>query len=316
MKTNILVTSISKKVPMIKAVRSAIERIGSPALLYGADLSDDCVAMYFVDRFWKSPDFSEMQSEDLIAFCKRENISVIFPSRDGELLFFANAYEEFKKNNISVMISKPEGVRACIDKLIFHETLFDKGLPTIPTYLDVRQPESVSEWVVKERYGAASAGIGLRLTPAAAVEHALYMKDPIFQPMISGDEYSIDVYMSSQCEAVGASVRRRDKVVHGESQITSSKAHPVLEQLCMKAAEVLNLRGHVIFQAIVDHHNQVHLIECNCRFGGASTLSIAMGLDSFRWFIMESANESVEKFLFERSGQEKKMIRYAEDLIL
>ena len=54
----------------------------------------------------------------------------------------------------------------------------------------------------------------------------------------------------------------------------------------------------------------------DARFGGASTLSLAMGLDSFYWFIQESRGVPSEQLPFHRSENEKMLIRHAEDLIL
>ncbi len=299
---------------MLKAVRAAIEKTGCPSLLYGSDLSEDCIGKYFVDRFWKSPLLSEMPPSDLVDYCKHEGISVIFPSRDGELPYFAKVREYFMENGISIMVSELSSINNCFDKFLFYEKLSNKGISVIPTSLHAEH--GWKDWVVKERYGAGSANIGLGLDREQAIQHAANMSAPIFQPMIRGDEYSVDVYVVADGSIKGALVRRRNKIVQGESQITSTETYPLLEQLCIEAAQFLKLRGHVIFQAFVDKDGHAHLIECNCRFGGASTLSIAMGLDSFFWFIIESMGGSLSPFPFQRSTKEKKMIRYPEDLIL
>jgi carbamoyl-phosphate synthase large subunit len=57
----------------------------------------------------------------------------------------------------------------------------------------------------------------------------------------------------------------------------------------------------------------LHLLECNCRFGGASTLSIAAGLDSFYWFLRECLNEDLSDLPFLNYRRGLRQIRYAED---
>lgn len=37
---------------------------------------------------------------------------------------------------------------------------------------------------------------------------------------------------------------------------------------------------------------------CSCSFGGASSLSVKAGLDSFYWFIMECSGKDIRKFNF------------------
>ena len=105
-------------------------------------------------------------------------------------------------------------------------------------------------------------------------------------------------------------------VVNGESQITTSFKSESLEKLFTEIVFKLNLRGHVVLQAIIDNTGAIHLIECNSRFGGASTLSIAAGLDTFYWAILESTEESIDSYPYFRSETEVKQIRYPNDYIL
>ncbi|MNL47781.1 carbamoyl phosphate synthase-like protein [compost metagenome] len=90
----------------------------------------------------------------------------------------------------------------------------------------------------------------------------------------------------------------------------------MLEQQCADFAEKLGLYGHVLFQVIIDNEGKYNFIECNSRFGGASRLSIECGLDSFYWFLLESEGKDLTQYPFVRAAQDKRLIRYAEDLIL
>ena len=45
---NVLITSISRKVPLIKAVKKAFAKLGNSGKVYGADASVDCVGRFFV----------------------------------------------------------------------------------------------------------------------------------------------------------------------------------------------------------------------------------------------------------------------------
>ena len=78
----------------------------------------------------------------------------------------------------------------------------------------------------------------------------------------------------------------------------------------------LNLYGHVILQAIISDKNEVFIIECNPRFGGASTLSVHAGLDSFYWAYLESMKVSIKDYPFIRSQKELTQVRYPQDFYL
>ena len=72
--------------------------------------------------------------------------------------------------------------------------------------------------------------------------------------------------------------------------------------------------GHIIIQVLVDSKNKIHLIECNSRFGGASSLSIECGLDSCNWFIKESLGQKLSKQL--KKIPKKTLIRYSKDMFI
>lgn len=310
---NVLVTSISAKVPMLKAVRRALDRTGEGGLLFGADLDRGCIGSFFVDRFWTSPRFDESAVGELIRYCRLHGITAVIPSRNGELPFFAAIREELRARGIHVMVSDKPCVDVCIDKLRFHHALFEGAFPVIPTYEQLSF--TADRYVVKERYGAGGAGAGIALDADGAVRHAAGLAHPIFQPYIEGEEVSVDVYVDGRGRVKGVIPRRRIRVVNGESQLTRTFRDAALERMCAEMARRLGAYGHVLFQLIGDRHGNWHVLECNARFGGASTLSIAAGLDSFYWFLLESRGADLADVPFVRSDRELALIRHAEDRI-
>jgi carbamoyl-phosphate synthase large subunit len=89
-----------------------------------------------------------------------------------------------------------------------------------------------------------------------------------------------------------------------------------IEEVCIEAARLLGLVYHAVFQVIVGSERKIYLIECNCRFGGASSLSLAAGLDSFYWFFLESVDERLLHMPMLRSENKLKQVRYLEDMIV
>lgn len=76
---------------------------------------------------------------------------------------------------------------------------------------------------------------------------------------------------------------------------------------------MLGVYGHAVFQTIQDRSGEFVLVECNPRLGGASTLSIACGLKSFEWFLLEAQGGSLPKM--EQKKQEYRQVRYPADII-
>ena len=309
---NILVTSISKKVPLLNSLRRSIGNLNLKGKLFGGDSNAHCIGRYFVDEFWLMPLQDNLDIEELINFCKQNGINGIIPSRDGELHFFSTHQERLSKEGISCMISKPKTIETCSNKLLFCEFLSPFKFPVIPTATDISLIPGPS-FVVKECFGSGSHTIGLNLNEFQAQSWSKNLKDPIFQPFIEGKEYSIDIYITRQNTPHGAIARIRELVVDGESQMTVSVRHKEMEALCLKAAIHIGICGHAVFQVLCDSANRLHLIECNPRFGGASTLSVVMGLHSLEWFIQESLNQPLPPFV--RSTIEMRQVRYAKDKV-
>ncbi|GGH33081.1 NAD-dependent epimerase/dehydratase family protein [Paenibacillus segetis] len=311
---SVLITSVSKKVPLLKCVMKGIQKLGKSFPVVGGDSNPNAIGRYFTDSFWLMPRLDQMNFEQLLATCKEQNIKYIIPTRDGELRFFANYKQELQRKGIFIMISDPEAIEVCLDKLKFYRRGLELGFAVIPTEEQLDNLKS-SSFVVKERYGAGSESIGLNLQFAEALNHAQTLEQPIFQPYITGIEVSIDVYVqkSGECKAVVA--RKRELVVNGESQITTTFRDEVLEQQCAEFAEKLGLYGHAVFQVMIDQDGGHHFIECNSRFGGASRLSVEAGLDSFYWFLLEAEGNDLNQYPFIRPAKEKRLVRYTEDLI-
>ena len=112
------------------------------------------------------------------------------------------------------------------------------------------------------------------------------LEHPIIQPFIEGEEYSVDGYCSESFQLLGLVIRKRSLVLNGESKVTE-----VIDSnsgLYYKVKEVINslrIQYHFVLQFILTPEGEINILECNARYGGASSVSIHLGLDSFKWFI-------------------------------
>jgi len=315
-KSNLLITSISNKIPLIREVKKALRKAtNSVGILYGGDSDPECSGRHFVDIFWKMPRISNLTTQNLIQYCRNNNINMIIPTRDSELKFFGDIRNLLAEKGIQVMVSDAQTISECSDKYEFYlHSLKNKSF-AIPTYLESSQVKE-DKVVVKERLGAGSRKIGLNITKLEAKTIAENMESPVFQPFVEGQEISVDAYIDKNREVKGIIMRERTLVINGESQTTTTHTNPELEKLALKFFSSHNFYGHVMFQVMVDKFNKFSIIECNPRFGGASTLSIAAGLDSFYWFILESLGQDLSNYEFKKSTRHLRQIRYKADLVI
>lgn len=310
---NILVTSSSKKVELVQAVKQAASKLSPSIKTIAGDISNAAVTSYVADDFWQMPPTVDREIDALIRGCKEHKIHTIIPTRDGELLFWANHRQLFAKEGINVIVSPCNTVQVCIDKLAFYEFGITNNLPFIITSDRIDDIVATS-FVVKERYGAGSFGVGLNLTKQAAIEYSSQLEYPIYQPFIAGKEISVDAWLNSSHQIKGLVLRTRDSIVDGEAQVTTTFRDAEIEKKVSEILQRLKLQGPVVLQAIIDGNNNIHIIECNARFGGASTASIAVGLDVFYWSILESFRVDVTEYAFERRPNEIRQVRVPRDI--
>jgi carbamoyl-phosphate synthase large subunit len=312
---NILISSSSKKIGLIKSVVKAAKRISNDIKVISGDSNINAISKYFSDDFYHMPKTVENNKNEILKWCKKNCVTAIIPTRDGELLFWSNWKKELFQNGILVMVPNPEAVETCLDKFLFSSRCSQLKLPVINSSLSIQDIKS-SSYVVKERYGAGSQSIGLNVDLNLAIDHAKRLESPLFQPFITGREISVDSYITLSGEVKGLITRNRTIVENGESVITDTFFDEDLTVNLTSIISKLNLYGHVILQVIIDSSNNINIVECNSRFGGASTLSIESGLDSFYWFILEANGEDLDKMPFQIKKQKLKQIRFPQDLIV
>lgn len=309
---HLLVTSAARKIPLLRAAIAAARKLSPEMQVLAGDIDPDAPAQYAADGFWVMPRTDDTALDALIAGCRERGIGVVLPTRDGELAFWARHKARFAGEGIAVLVSPEESVTRCLDKLAFARFGQERGLPFIPAF-DGLEDAGPPPYAVKERFGAGSRAIGLNLDTASAQEHAKGLTAPIFQPFIEGTEISVDAWLDRHHQVKGLVLRRRDRVVDGESQVTTSFRDTAIENAARTALEALQLSGPVVMQILIDKAGQPHIIECNSRFGGASTAGIAAGLDSLYWSLAEAAGKDVAALPFARIQGEVRQVRLPAD---
>jgi carbamoyl-phosphate synthase large subunit len=310
---HVLVTSASKKVPLIRAVQAAARKLHPDIKVIAGDLDENALTRHVADGFWKMPRTVDTEVDAMVEGCKQRCICTIIPTRDGELMYWARYQARFAEENIHVVVAEPNSIEVCLDKLAFAHFGPTNGLPFIPAG---KHPNEIGEgpYVVKEQYGAGTRKVGLNLDRETALEHGRMLEAPIYQPFIVGQEISIDAWLDRFCRVKGVVLRTRDHVIDGESQVTTTFRDSEIEAVAIHVLQALKLRGPVVLQALIDGNKGLHVIECNTRFGGASTTSIEAGLDIFYWSLLESLGIDVSEYPFDRVAGEVRQIRVPNDI--
>ncbi|PPR46393.1 MAG: GDP-L-fucose synthase [Alphaproteobacteria bacterium MarineAlpha5_Bin8] len=311
-KFKILVTSSSSKFSLISDLARSAKKISEHIEIIAADSNNKALTKYGNTLFWKMPKTNTSNLKHILSYCINNKVSIIIPTRDQELIFWSKNKNYFKKNNIDVLVSDRKYLDICIDKLKFSEFGLKNKLAIIKSSLNIKK-NIHKKYVVKERYGSGSNNVGINLNYKQAKNFAQKIKDPIFQKYIFGKEVSIDVWISRKFKIKGIILRTRDIIVGGESKLTKTFVNDKIEKQIQQFFRKLKVNGHIVVQGILDDKNSFNIIECNARFGGASSLSVKKGLDSFYWSILESMGKNPDDYTFTFNKKIISQLRYEKD---
>ncbi|MEJ6523813.1 MAG: ATP-grasp domain-containing protein [Opitutales bacterium] len=285
----LLFSSLSAKIALFQSVANQAQLIDPNCKIVGADSDIHCIGAKQIEHFVEMPYIKDLNQDILLKFCKENKIQFVIPTRDGELQFWAMHQEFLLENQIGVMISSSTAIALCEDKYALFNHLEYAPTPSIKTSLSMDTlASSCDRFVVKERIGSASRSIGLNLKKEEVEVHLSCLQDPIFQPQINGREFSAETWIDQEGKPHGIVLRWRISVVNGESHETKTFKNPDWTKKILETVGMIKgLKGHILAQVIVDENDCLHLVEINPRLGGASPLSLAAGLESINWSLLE-----------------------------
>lgn len=283
---NVLLTSASAKLRLIDTFQKAVSGYGGKVI--AVDSNPACEAAYFADNFYTiAQDDDECFEQDFLRICDENAIDLIIPTRDTELKKLVSMQKELSKRRILLPLPEPELLNIVLDKVLFYEFCLKNNFPVYKRC----SPNEDAPWpmFVRPRHSSASVGAEAIDSYQDWLDKGYKTEgDVICQQLSQDKEYSIDVLMTLDSEPTCAVARERLVVAEGEAIasliIDNPKLCAVAKDLCAK----LGLKGHNLVQAFCSDDNDIHIIEVNARYGGASMMSVAAGMNSPEWLLQLS----------------------------
>ncbi|MEO5360139.1 MAG: ATP-grasp domain-containing protein [Nitrospirota bacterium] len=316
---NILITSASRKVTLVKCFKDALVKECVDGKVTAADINPLSAALYAADGHFIVPrDDDPKFIAALIKICKANKIKLIVPTRDEELPVFAAAKDKFCSIGTTVMVSPPETITICQDKRLFVNYCLFHGIG-IPRCYNISPDGVIADCIsypvfVKPRFGKGSAKTA-RADNEDALRYLLKSEpEAIVAEYVRADEYTIDVFADFAGQVISVVPRLRLGVFGGESFIGKTVNNPVLIDAAARFSRILGLIGHNTIQCFLDD-GEVKFIEINPRYGGGASLGIAAGADTPRFLIKLLKGEQLAPVI----GQFKDglhMLRYTQDIYI
>ena len=252
------------------------------------------------DKYYIVPKMTEPDYlKSLLEICEKEQIKVVLPLQEDELLLIAKERKQFEDLGILVAVSEYQNVLLCKDKYEMYQFLNNLQIPTIKTELvdDILESGNLDGDVfVKPRRGAGSVG-AMRVATIALLS-ALQNESEnqlIVQPYIKGTEYGIDIYVDFiSKKTIGIFCKKKLRMRAGETEKSISVKIPEIEELVKKTIEVLHLRGPIDMD-ILEESGKYYILEINPRFGGGYPHAYECGINFPKMLAVNAKKMSNDK---------------------
>lgn len=281
---NVLFLSVGRRVELVKCFKKAANDLNLNNKIIGADISNTAPALYFCDKRYLIPKIGESNYIDsIIEICNIENISIIIPTIDTELLILSENKSNIEdKTKAKVLISNKEVINICRNKINTQE-FFEKNNFGVPRQIieeDIVTKNYKFPLFIKPKDGSSSINAFKVNNKEELLFFKEYVPNPIIQEMISGDEYTIDVFCDFDSKPITIVPRKRLAVRSGEISKGLIKKDAIIIEDIKRLVKVLKPIGHITVQCIKTDNNEIKYLEINPRFGGGAPMSIKAGADS------------------------------------
>ena len=289
----ILLLNVGRRVELIRLFRSAFERLDVSGQIIATDVNGLAPALYEADHRYIFPHSSHPEFLDcLLTTCRDHNVGLVIPLIDPDLLQLSDNREIIQSNGIRVLLSNKKVIEICNDKQKTHDFLVKNGFPTAATMNLEDARRRPLPLFIKPRDGSGSDS-AYKVNSLEELEFfAKYVRDPLIQKFIGGDEITTDVFCDWEGQPIAAIPRQRLKIRAGEVSVGRTKRIPKLEDLCMSVAQDIGAVGPINIQTITSN-GCFHVIEINPRFGGGCPLSVKAGVPLVEWSIQMGMGKPV-----------------------
>lgn len=310
---NVLLTCAGRRSYEIGTFREAVAGHGR---VLACDADPNAPALQMADEAFVVPRIDEEGYVDaLLRICAGSEVGLVVPAFEPELPLLAAARPAFAAIGTTVLVSSPEVIATCYDKVATAAFLARSEVRSPRTYLSiggalagVADGQVAFPLMVKPRFGVSSIGIEraddadelgffvghCRKEIAASFLAATSVADPatavLIQETVVGDEYGLDVVNDLEGHYACTFVKRKLRMRAGQTDRATTVDDPVLQALGETIGRALGHIGTLDLDAIVDRDG-ICVLDLNPRFGGGYPYSHLAGADLPAAFIAWAAGE-------------------------
>ncbi len=280
---NVLILSAGRRVELVNCFRAAATKLGIEGNVLAVDCSRTAPALYFADRGIMLPRIkSGDYVEAIIDICKKEQVTLVVPTIDTELLLLAEQKDRIERlTGAKLLVSDIEIIKICRNKLVTQKFMEENGflMPKLFMAEELMNDDLPFPLFMKPIDGSSSIDAFKVNNREELDTYIKLIKEPIVQEYIAGEEYTVDVFLDFESTIISVVPRVRIATRSGEiSKGKIVKDREIITDVT-RLMKVLKPVGHITVQCKKTDRG-IAYIEINPRFGGGAPMSIKAGADS------------------------------------
>lgn len=285
--------------------------------IIGCDGNPNVYAHSYCDEFFVVPGlYSEGYTEYILELCIANNVNILVPGHDHELVLFGRAIDKFHENSIEVIVSDPAIIEVSRDKQEWYNYFAPLGCKIVPT-ISVREflsspDRSILPAIVKPSGGSASQGISIindigevdGLNPDDIIQPYLFpeLSDPNYEKIVKAvkngsflqmSEISIQLIFNKDSKYQGVFISK-NSLKNGVPVFVDPINPNTFEYIdeIMKFVPILEsraVRGPVNIQGRITP-NGLYFFEMNMRFTGITGNRALLGFNEVNFLVRNFLN--------------------------
>lgn len=278
----ILFTGVGRRVELLQQFKQAALSLNVNLVIIGADMSVTAPALCYCDIIRKVCGMKEESYiDELLELCKNDNVDVVIPTIDTDLLALAENKDRFEKLGTQVLISDPDKIAICRDKNFTSDFFESCGLKAPTTFNDYNLYNGKYPCFIKPKDGSSSINAYKVHNSKELKLYSEQIKEYVIQEFIEGVEYTVDVFCDFDGVPIYIVPRIRQSVRAGEVLKTQIQLDDIIIEEIKKLVSKYNPCGPITVQLIREKTTGIdYYIEINPRFGGGAPLSMKAGAKS------------------------------------
>ena len=280
MNHNIIITSAGQRVALVRDFKETLVRFYAEAKVFTTDMNPELApAAYVSDGCFEVLRVTdENYISQLLDICKKNEIGMIVPTIDTELLVLAENKKLFNDNDIIVCVSDLDFIKVCRDKRNTGDFL-EKHNIRVPKAVDKYNP--TFPLFAKPYDGSLSTNLHYIKNAEELTQDILDDPKLLFMEYIDKEtykEYTIDMYYGTDNCVKCIVPRERIKIRAGEINKGRTVKCPLMDYIKERLDKIEGCIGCICIQVFFNPLTEdIVGIEINPRFGGGYPQSYAAG---------------------------------------